>query len=459
MQKSIKLASILLSVLLFVSILASCSGQSNTVTTSAATTSAAATTAAITTAATTTAASTTGASTTAATTAAGSTTAVPNEKYPEHVDLSFVWTNWNNKSDEDAEVFAYIDEMFNCTFDWVNIASDVRGEKLGVMWASGDKFTASFGLEGNSNAQCMAVQFENNWTWPVNDFVEYYPTIEASTDPLCWAFTKMADGKFYGIPEQGCEVKTGLWVRQDWLSAVNCELPTTIAELETVMDAFRNQDPDGDGTQNTYGATVLFGNYQSYEHYLLSAFLPYGTSWQPASDNDSTLKPAFMHPNYKEYLTTMQNWFKAGYVHPDQIMMNYDTSIAAFVQGQVGLFFTWYGEGDSGVGNLLKAFPDSDPIFISSPSNDEGQGGSMAQKLYGGSIVFNKQATEAEVIRYLQMLDYFCTKEGNAVRNYGIPGVQWIDNGDTVKLPEGKQRYIRPTAVCPGAPTVRIGVL
>ncbi len=369
----------------------------------------------------------------------------------EHVELSFVWTNWNNKSAEDDQVFEWMEEKFNCDFEWINYASDVRKEKLGVMWAAGDKFTASFGLTGNGDAQCLQVQYENDWIWPLDELLkENAPVIMEGTDPVCWAYATMDDGQIYGLPEQGCEAKTGLWVRQDWLNAEGLELPTTIDELELVMDAFRNGDPDGNGQTDTYGSVALFGNFQQYDWYLLSAFLPYGDSWQPISDTDDTLYPKFMHPDFKNYLAKMAEWYEKGYIHPNQTMLNYDTSISAFTQGEAGMFFTWYGEGDSGVSNLLAAYPDADPIFISSPAGESGQGGAMTHNLYGGSIVFNKQASEAEVARFIQIIDYYCTKEGNAVRNYGIPGVQWEDNGDTVKIPDGKEKVYASYCRLPG---------
>lgn len=396
-----------------------------------------------------------GTTTAATTAAAGSDTAAattaPAEEGNEHVDLSFVWTNWNNKSEEDDAVFAWVNDKFNCTFDWINLASDVRTEKLGVMWASGDKFTCSFGLEGTSNAECMKVQYDNGWIYALDEFIPKLPTISEDIADACWAYVKMDDGKLYGIPEQGCDTKTGLWVRQDWLKTVGLEAPTNLTEFEAMMDAFRNNDPDGDGEQNTYGADVLFGGFQSYDHYLLSCFLPYGDSWQPLTDGSSeTLYPKFMHPEYVTYLEMLARWNADGYIHPNQVMMNYDTSIAAFVQGEVGSFLTWYGEGDSGVGLLLAAAPDSDPVFVPAPVNDNGQGGVMAQKLYGGSLVFNKKATEAEVARYLDIIDYYCTTEGNSVRNFGIPGVQWEDNGETIKVPEGKEKVYSSYCRLPG---------
>ncbi len=47
-----------------------------------------------------------------------------------------------------------------------------------------------------------------------------------------------------------------MWIRQDWLDKFDLEIPQTMDELLTVIDKFTNEDPDGDGENNTYGIGV-----------------------------------------------------------------------------------------------------------------------------------------------------------------------------------------------------------
>ncbi|MEY8745727.1 hypothetical protein AB9M62_41525 [Bacillales bacterium AN1005] len=63
------------------------------------------------------------------------------------------------------------------------------------------------------------------------------------------------DGKKMAIPGTGTDygqANNVLWIRQDWLDKLKLKAPTSIEELETVMDAFVNQDPDGNGQKDTY---------------------------------------------------------------------------------------------------------------------------------------------------------------------------------------------------------------
>ena len=75
-----------------------------------------------------------------------------------------------------------------------------------------------------------------------------------SVDPGVLFYASDASGAIYRIPgdvaEPACET---LWIRQDWLDNLNLEVPKTLDELESVLYAFTNDDPDGDGQNNTYG--------------------------------------------------------------------------------------------------------------------------------------------------------------------------------------------------------------
>lgn len=79
---------------------------------------------------------------------------------------------------------------------------------------------------------------------------DYYNSI----DPGILFYASDDDGHIYRIPgdvaEPACET---LWIRKDWLDNLNLPVPTTLDELENVLYAFTNDDPDGNGVDDTYG--------------------------------------------------------------------------------------------------------------------------------------------------------------------------------------------------------------
>ncbi|TRD14359.1 extracellular solute-binding protein [Palleronia caenipelagi] len=73
--------------------------------------------------------------------------------------------------------------------------------------------------------------------------------LEANKDALAGA--RAHDGKLYHIPVIDPAPTGPVWViRQDWLSRLDLPPPNTVAELEAVLTAFRDGDPDGNGLRD-----------------------------------------------------------------------------------------------------------------------------------------------------------------------------------------------------------------
>ena len=65
----------------------------------------------------------------------------------------------------------------------------------------------------------------------------------------------MVDGECVFVPRDSVTNHVGMLmcIRQDWLDALNLEVPTNVDELHDVMTAFTKDDPDGDGAVDTFG--------------------------------------------------------------------------------------------------------------------------------------------------------------------------------------------------------------
>ena len=63
------------------------------------------------------------------------------------------------------------------------------------------------------------------------------------------------DGRLYGLPQLSAADGTCdlLWIRTDWLENLGLQAPTTMDELLEVARAFRYDDPDGNGQDDTWG--------------------------------------------------------------------------------------------------------------------------------------------------------------------------------------------------------------
>ena len=95
---------------------------------------------------------------------------------------------------------------------------------------------------------------------PLDDMIEQYST---TYKELLRQFPELriagtgADGKLYQLGRINETIPLrGMFVRKDWMDRLNLSIPTTTDELYEMAKAFTEQDPDGNGIDDTYGIAM-----------------------------------------------------------------------------------------------------------------------------------------------------------------------------------------------------------
>ena len=130
--------------------------------------------------------------------------------------------------------------------------------------------------------------------------------------------TSTVDGKRYGIPRYsgGNGSDSVIWIRQDWLDKLGLEGPETLEDIEKIMDAFVNQDPDGNGKDDTIGVTLGMKNniatWMADGSWIFGAYGDYLPGlW--SKDADEKLVFGSIQPSIKQGLAKLNEWFEKGY--------------------------------------------------------------------------------------------------------------------------------------------------
>lgn len=105
---------------------------------------------------------------------------------------------------------------------------------------------------------------------------------------------------------------TGLVIRQDWLDAVGMDMPTTLEELEAVMEAFKTQDPDGNGEDDTF---AYIGNGTTHFNEIFGAFDVLPSFWM--DNGEGGVQLGSTKPETVEALKLLADWYSKGYIDPD----------------------------------------------------------------------------------------------------------------------------------------------
>lgn len=141
---------------------------------------------------------------------------------------------------------------------------------------------------------------------------------EKDRDTILRIITNPTTGAIYGVPI----VETSLidkmafqmWVNKEWLDKLNLEVPTNNEELVTVLRAFKDQDPDGDGKNNQI---PLFGNQNTTTggrvvDFLVNTFMYYNFARKWNLTDDGTVVPAFTQNEYREALKFINSLYAEG---------------------------------------------------------------------------------------------------------------------------------------------------
>ncbi|MFD0717555.1 extracellular solute-binding protein [Paenibacillus sp. GCM10027626] len=218
------------------------------------------------------------------------------------------------------------------------------------------------------------------------------------------------------------------------------EAPETIEEWETVLRAFKEQDPNGNGKPDEI--PYLHSQTDVNRNFLLTGAWGIGTNFYQV---DGKVKFGVIQPEYKEYLETMHRWYDEGLIDRDYAATDDKLKDAKVTNNQVGIFI---GSTGGGIGKYLTLMKD-DPSFqlaaLPYPTRVKGERPIVGQKDavfngLGAAITVDNKNPEATV----KWLDYAYSEEGSYLFNFGIEGesYNWVDGypkySDTVmKNPDG----------------------
>ncbi|WP_082927993.1 extracellular solute-binding protein [Paenibacillus oryzisoli] len=257
----------------------------------------------------------------------------------------------NKESIEDNVHTRWAKERFGINFkvDWTVGTGEAYTTRLRLLLNSNDKLPDVFTLSDPTlenqvvdSGKVMSIdEAFNKYASPrIKELYAKYPEI--------WN-TVTYEGKHYGLPTFNANSSFSvLWIRQDWLDKLGLKAPKTMSEMENVMDAFVNKDPDGNGVKDTFGLSVSLkkGVSAVKDTYMVSSDFIFGkkavpTYWTEAENG--TLQYGSIQPIVKEGLAKLSEWMSKGYLDKDAGVQDEAKAAESFVQGKSGMVFgpTW----------------------------------------------------------------------------------------------------------------------
>lgn len=268
----------------------------------------------------------------------------------------------------------------------------------------------------------------------LNDYLEYAPNLKALLDANP-EWRKMAStdaGDIIGFPfireDVTQQVFLGPAIRKDWLDKLNLSVPTTIDGWHTVLKAFKEQDPNGNGEADEIPILIPAG-----ELAFAGAF---GTPNDFYQENN-TVKYGPIEPGFKEYLATMNQWYNEGLLDKDFAITDSKMSDAKITGNQVGSTVLFL---NGGIGKYMDLMAQSQPDFkiVGTPYPTLN---SSEKPIFGYSdnpvtgIFAAITGSNENVVETVKFLDYLYSEEGKLIMNFG-------KEGETYTLVDGQPKYM-----------------
>ncbi|MBD0378553.1 extracellular solute-binding protein [Paenibacillus sedimenti] len=211
------------------------------------------------------------------------------------------------------------------------------------------------------------------------------------------------DGKIYKI---GRVLETSplnaLFIRTDWLKALNLEVPKTTEELYQVAKAFAEKDPDGNGKKDTYGMALSWRSENVIDGMFGSPGPSYGlVNGQPSRAFEYT----------KESVAFKKRLFDEGIVDKDFANDKNGAKVKQeFLNGKIGIYPTyvgsWFEFTVSDVATLRKSAPNAMVEPIALPKSSAGEYVPELQNPLQATTAINAKTKDpAAVIQYIDFLD------------------------------------------------------
>lgn len=210
------------------------------------------------------------------------------------------------------------------------------------------------------------------------------------------------DGKIMAIPKtQLSDGQDFLWVRKDWMDRIGLEEPKTLDDLAELLRAFINNDPDGNGQNDTVGLAVhpeVYGYYPNNTFAIDNIFTALGAYpfvW--ITDADGKAAYGSVQPEMKEALSLLHDWFAEGLLDKEFTSRTYDDVVAMISSGQCGAYIGPWWSPFNVAQTSTYAMKDAEWINISCPVSENGKINAINTKPYAGFVVVRKGYEHPEI--------------------------------------------------------------
>ncbi len=314
--------------------------------------------------------------------------------------------------------------------------SELAGVPITVQWVPNASYGESVNttLAGDDIPDVMVITAKDQGFvstalaggfWDLTEYLHSgdYPNLVSENPDV--ELASGVNGQIFGVYRARDVIRASVIIRQDWLDNLGLEQPETTDDLLEVARAFTEDDPDGNGEDDTYGliAPQWPGGIATNSPYdTIDVWYGAGNGWR---EDAGELVPAFLTDEWRQSIEFQRELVQSGYINPDFATMDPATWNEPFLNGEGGIII----DVQSRAGQLRGLFTDAGENpdeKVALVGQLDGPNGTFALPTtgYAGFLAIPRSSvqTEEQLTQVLQMLNDLNSTEAQILMNNGIEG-------------------------------------
>lgn len=341
------------------------------------------------------------------------------------VDSPYIAKNY----DQNLPVFQEIEKNLNLKLKWTLLPNAGYEDAVSIKLSAGVDMPDVFA----SWLQNPEELGRNGAVIALNDYFETtMPNVkkEIDSNPVLKSAVTSPDGNIYFLPMVNKPVNMGWLIRQDWLDALDLDMPETTEELYEVLKAFRERDPNGNNQQDEVPMAINYVNYTWF--YLMHAFgINTAQPWDYlGQEKDGSFYVNLTRPEFKETMEYLSKLYAEKLLNQDILNVSHEGYTKIINENKVGIIF---GTMDPEFLDSMKAAnPGLDPKWtvMLPPKGPRGDRGIRSYSYLDGFYFISKNAKDLDAAT--RFIDYiYADPEGTDLVNWGVKDLSYTEvNGE-----------------------------
>ncbi|QGH33533.1 extracellular solute-binding protein [Gracilibacillus salitolerans] len=316
----------------------------------------------------------------------------------------------------EMKMFNEYEQMTNIDIDWDDVPQDGFQERKSLEFSSGELPDAFY---KSSITPLEAVEYGSSGVLiPLEGLLEEYaPNLTALYNeyPEIKSSITAPDGHIYALPAiltLNAARTDKIWINKTWLNNLELEAPTTPDELVSVLEAFRDNDPNGNGEKDEIPMT--FRNFGQLLNSMIGSWGMIDQMGNHLMIEDGKVQFWMTDNRFKEYLQFLHKLYDENLMDRGVFTQEESNFVGNMASGNVGIFwnqttdaFNKVKDDYTGISPIIG--PDGDQLYSAGPIARD----------FGTFAITSKNEHPQATMRWI---DHFFSEEGSIFFRYGIEG-------------------------------------